>query len=85
MVPELGKGRVRILKESLGIRPHLHTSGSGSQVLRAAIAMEEPEMQLKGKKGKAGPRPEQRGQELLQERTDRWQEGAEAGREREGA
>lgn len=42
--------------------------------------MEEPEMQLKGKKGKAGPRPEQRGHELAEERTDRWQEGAEAGR-----
>lgn len=41
-------------------------------------------MQLKGKKGKAGPRPEQRGHELAEERTDRWQEGAEAGREREG-
>lgn len=41
-------------------------------------------MHLKGKKGKARPRPEQRGQELAEEPTDRWQERAEAGRESEG-
>lgn len=64
LVPELEKSRVGFHWEGLGSRPLLQTSGSGSLVLRVVVAMEEPEMQLKGKKGNAGPRAGWRVQEL---------------------
>lgn len=41
-------------------------------------------MQLKGKKGNAGPGTGWKAQELPERRTDRGREGAKTGREREG-
>ena len=46
--------------------------------------MEEPEMQLKGKKGNARARARQRTRELAEGQPDRGREGTKGGRERKG-